>query len=239
MGCTPEALFGLAASAGEANSHGQQMSAPHADSEFVFATVILGAGKSTRMGRPKLLLPWGKRSVIEHLVSQWAAAGAEQITVVCAADDHQLQRELGRVGVPDADRIFNPAPEAGMFSSIRCAALWTRWNPRVSHWVITLGDQPHLHAETLLGLVHFARAHSDRVCQPARAGHPRHPVLMPKAVFLQLGGSPAANLRQFLSSCEVALWESSDPGLDLDLDRPEDYERALAMMQSCHAGGLR
>ena len=38
--------------------------------------IILGAGASSRMGRPKLLLPWGDTSVIGHLIRQWQALGA-------------------------------------------------------------------------------------------------------------------------------------------------------------------
>jgi len=215
------------------------MKATEFGSELVLAAVILGAGRSTRMGRPKLLLPWGKGSVIEHLLSQWTAVGAKQIAVVCGADDQELQRELGRPGLAVHERILNPAPETGMFHSIQLAAAWERWNPSVTHSAIALGDQPHLRTETLLGLIRFARAHPGQVCQPSRGGRPRHPVLIPRSVFLRLAGSPAANFKEFLSSCDVALWESDDPGLDLDIDRPEDYKRALKLARSCEAGGLR
>jgi CTP:molybdopterin cytidylyltransferase MocA len=54
-------------------------------------------------------------------------------------------------------------------------------------------------------------------------------VLLPKAVFLDLGRSKAANLRAFLSPCQTATWELEDPGLDLDIDCPADYEAALAL----------
>ena len=48
-----------------------------------FGVVILGAGASTRMGRPKLLLPWGDTSIIGHLLGQWRGLGARPIAVVC------------------------------------------------------------------------------------------------------------------------------------------------------------
>jgi CTP:molybdopterin cytidylyltransferase MocA len=54
-------------------------------------------------------------------------------------------------------------------------------------------------------------------------------VLMPRAVFAQLAGSTAPDLREFLSEYEVNGFEAEDPGLDLDIDRPEDYQKALAM----------
>ncbi|HRY59690.1 MAG: NTP transferase domain-containing protein [Verrucomicrobia bacterium] len=38
--------------------------------------VLLAAGRSARMGKPKLLLPWGDTSVLGHLIRQWQSLGA-------------------------------------------------------------------------------------------------------------------------------------------------------------------
>ena len=78
-------------------------------------------------------------------------------------------------------------------------------------------------------MLDFSAAHPAKVCQPARRGHGRHPVLLPKAVFRRMAGSTAATLKEFLAAKprQVALCELDDPGLDLDIDRPEDYEKAL------------
>jgi CTP:molybdopterin cytidylyltransferase MocA len=82
--------------------------------------------------------------------------------------------------------------------------------------------------QTLQQVVDFSVAHPAEVCQPARHGHGRHPVLLPGPVFHELAGSKAATLKEFLAAAgPVALCEMDDPGLDLDIDRPEDYERAL------------
>ena len=42
-----------------------------------FGVVILAAGASSRMGKPKLVLPWGKTSVLGHLIEQWKQAGGQ------------------------------------------------------------------------------------------------------------------------------------------------------------------
>jgi molybdenum cofactor cytidylyltransferase len=190
--------------------------------------VILAAGASSRMGQPKLLLPWGTTSILGHLIRQWETARAKQIAVVCAGDAG-IVAELDRLGFSHANRIFNPAPQRGMFSSIRCAAEWNGWHPEITHLAIVLGDQPHLRNETLRLLVDFVAAHPDTVCQPSREGRRRHPVLMPRGVFDRLRASPAGNLKEFLQNEMVATCELEDPGLDLDIDRPEDYEKALQL----------
>jgi len=115
-----------------------------------------------------------------------------------------------------------------MFGSIRCAAAWSGWMPGLTHWAITLGDQPHLRGETLRALGDFSAANPDRICQPLRSGRRRHPVILPQPAFAALADCTAADLKQFLRSRagELAGFESNDAGLDFDLDTPADYERA-------------
>src|SRR2546425_12612503 len=83
--------------------------------------LILAAGASSRMGKPKLLLPWGGTSVLGHLIEQWLALRAVQIAAVWAAGDQVGNAELDRLDFPGANRVVNPTPERGMFSSIQCA----------------------------------------------------------------------------------------------------------------------
>src|SRR5438105_331727 len=106
--------------------------------------IILAAGRSSRMGRPKLLLPWGNTSVLGHLLNCWTQLPATQIAVICAPSDDAIQAELNRLAFPLERRVFNPEPERGMFSSIQCAARWAGWKTTLTHWTIVLGDQPHL-----------------------------------------------------------------------------------------------
>ena len=195
-----------------------------------FGVVILGAGASSRMGRPKLLLPWRDTTVIGHLLKQWRELGAAQIGIVLRPPDASLAAELDRLGFPRADRIENPQPERGMFSSILCAAGWPGWKDEIATWAIVLGDQPHLRPETLRQLLEFQFANADAVCQLEFDGHARHPVLLPRRAFKELKVSQAETLKDFLKRTSVRSVRCSadDPGLALDLDTPEDYQRAQA-----------
>jgi len=205
------------------------MTAAGAGAGVRLGVAILGAGASRRMGRPKLLLPWGGTTVAGHLVRVWRELGAEQVAVVCAAGDEVLAAELERVGVREPDRLVNPAPERGMFSSVLCAADWAGWRAELTHGGVVLGDQPHVREETLRSLLEFCGEHPDRVCQPSHQGRGRHPVIMPEMHFRRLNGCGCETLREFLGSLPAGVLrcELEDAGLDLDLDRPEDYERAL------------
>ena len=193
-----------------------------------FGVVILAAGASSRMGRPKMLLPWQDTTIIGHLISLWRSLGAEQIGVVLRPNDTALGAELDRLAFSQAGRIVNPQPERGMFSSIVCAANWTGWQPELARWVIALGDQPHLRTDTLRTFLELAAQNVGTVCQPAFGGRAAHPVILPRPVFAHLKNSPAATLKDFLNlaACRSVQYVISDPGLTLDLDTPEDYIQA-------------
>jgi molybdenum cofactor cytidylyltransferase len=193
--------------------------------------IILAAGSSSRMGRPKLLLPWGKTSVLGQQIQSWQELGARQVAVVWAEGDELMRMELDRLNFPVSNHIQNPHPEQGMFGSIRCAAQWLGWSAGLTHWAITLGDQPHLQLETLRALLQFSATQPDRVCQPRNLGHLRHPVILPKEIFRQLAQTSAPTLKEFLKtiSGEIVGCDLDDQGLDLDLDTPADYERAVAL----------
>ena len=205
------------------------MAPPASEPALSFGVIILAAGQSRRMGRPKLLLPWGETTVLGHLVAQWRSLGAKQIAAVCAPADEAMKTEMDRLGFAAQQRIINPAPERGMFSSIQSAALWPGWSEDLTHWVIVLGDQPQLRPETLQALIQFSATRPSKVCQPRYAGHRQHPVVLPRQVFVRLALSAAADLNEFIGSCEGDYCALEDPGLNLDIDRPEDYKKALGL----------
>jgi|ERR1019366_3733803 molybdenum cofactor cytidylyltransferase len=198
------------------------------------AVLLLGAGASSRMGRPKLLLPWRGTTIIGHLLSQWREVGAAQIAVVLRPDDAALMAELDRLNFSKSDRIENPQPERGMFSSIVCAANWQGWQKDISSWAIVLGDQPHLRSESLRQLVKFAAQNANSICQPQFGGRAGHPVILPRAVFGSLTRSGAANLKDFLklSSSPRVLCSVADRGVSLDMDTPTDYKRLVVSNES-------
>ena len=192
--------------------------------------VILGAGASSRMGRPKLLLPWRDSTVIGAILWQWRELGAGQIAIVHRPNDEALFAELDRLNVPSQDRIENPKPELGMFSSVICAANWAGWKNEISNWAIVLGDQPHLQTVTLQLLLALAARNADAICQPQFGDHGRHPVILPRTAFEQLRDTRAETLKDFLKlvACRSVQFVTNDSGLALDLDTPEDHIRAKA-----------
>jgi len=65
---------------------------------MMISAIILAAGASRRMGQPKMLLPWGKVSVLEHVISVFAGAGIEDILVVTGAVREQIEETVVKYG---------------------------------------------------------------------------------------------------------------------------------------------
>src|SRR5437867_1518016 len=137
------------------------------------------------MGRPKLLLPWGNKTILAHLVEQWTELSAAQIAIVVeqgskvTAEGERLKAEGVRPNIEhptegtgvegtSVEVIINRKPESGMWSSVQCAARWQGWKEDVTHFVITLGDQPHVAIGTLKVIMNFAAENAEWICQPAR-----------------------------------------------------------------------
>jgi molybdenum cofactor cytidylyltransferase len=193
-----------------------------------FGAIILGAGASSRMGEPKLLLPWGSSSIIGHLISVWRLVGATQLAIVCAPPPHPIHVELDRLGFPCNSRIVNPAPALGMFSSIQAAARWTGWKPNLSHFALALGDQPQISASLILTIFKHAGQNPDAICQPALQKRPKHPVIFPRQTFFELATTTDVTLRDFLAKTQAprSLVEVADETLNIDLDTPAHYRLA-------------
>lgn len=193
--------------------------------------VILAAGSSSRMGQNKLLLKWGNTSVIGHLIKTWNELGAGQVVVVIRKDDNSLIEELKRSGVDLSNTIVNPAPQKGMFSSIKCAAQWLGWKKHFHRFAIVLGDQPQIKFETLMRLLKFSSNNPDLICQPVYKGKKGHPIVLPEHVFKGLSNSNAVTLRDAIRDCGVRTihCEVDDPGLLLDIDTFEEYNRIYKM----------
>jgi molybdenum cofactor cytidylyltransferase len=197
------------------------------EAPFAFGVVILAAGTSTRMGKCKLLLPWGEKTILTHLLDQWRSAGAAQITPVIDPSNQPLRKALAHAGFSPSDWIENRSPQLGMFSSLQEASRWTGWLSTLTHWIISLGDQPHIQISTLRLLLDAARKNPTRICQPALQGHTAHPIILPASNFRELAQNDVPDLRTYIRRQEASRLRVAveDAGVSRDLDTSQDYAR--------------
>jgi molybdenum cofactor cytidylyltransferase len=201
----------------------------------VTLALVPAAGASRRMGRPKLLLPYGQTTIVGALASALRAGGASPIVVVAAPGDSELQGWARAFG---AVLAVNPDPERGMLSSIQegLAALGgaDRLARRGEVVLVAPADLPALRPATVAEVLWRRAAAAAPLAVPLYGGQRGHPLaiapeLLPEIETLDL----SIGLRQLLERHAAAVLEVpvDDPGAVHDVDTPEDYQSTSAKVR--------
>jgi molybdenum cofactor cytidylyltransferase len=184
--------------------------------------LVLGAGGSSRLGRPKQLLPYGDGTLLGHVVATARACGFGQ-TIVTLGGSADAVRE--GVDLSGADVVVNDSYGEGCSSSI--AAALDAVDPRCEVMVLLLGDQPGVSADTVATLLAGRGDAPLAVCR-YEDGH-GHPFAFARSAFGALAGLHGdKGVWRLLDqrSSEVAAVPVAGP-IPLDVDTPEDYQAVL------------
>jgi molybdenum cofactor cytidylyltransferase len=191
--------------------------------------VIPAAGLSKRMGRPKLALPLGGRTVLEHVIAAVQGGGVEQILVVLGPASGNLRDIAERAGAcvllldhetPDMRATVG----AGLNHLQNTASLQAN-----DGWLLLPADHPTLDAAVVRSLIQTAEADpAHSIFIPVHGGQRGHPTLLrwPHAAALRElpeGKGLNAYIRSHAGQTREIEW----PGAEVlrDLDTPEDYAR--------------
>ena len=196
---------------------------PSPPAEKFVTGLVLGAGGSKRLGRPKQLLPYGDRTLLEHTVATARACGFDQLLVAIGGSAPEVRE---RVDLSGAEVVVNESFGQGCSSSI--AAALRAVDERCDVLVLLLGDQPGVTAQTVAILLTKSKDADIAVCRYDDGRG--HPFAFSRAVFAEL-----ADLHG-----DKGVWRLLDQRSDdvvevpiagavpLDVDTPEDYEAVLA-----------
>lgn len=217
------------------------------DARPFLSGVILAAGGSTRMGRPKQLLPLAGRPLLQHVVDAILGSRLDEVILVLGAHADEIRQALR---VPDGERvrvIVNDGWAAGQSTSL-CAGI-AAVGERAIAAAVLLGDQPHVSAPLIdrladellaagLPIVRPLYAASGppgvdphtSVCAapPAGRGHgvPGHPVFLARAVWPDLARLAGdAGARALIAARPDLVHEVPVEGAPpADVDTWRDYE---------------
>ena len=189
--------------------------------------VVLAAGKSTRMGRPKAMLPLGAADTfLTRIIRTFEQAHVDDIVVVLGRDAETIRDSVTARGLRPRF-VINHEYESGQLSSI-LAGLGAVDRPGVRAMLLTLVDVPLVSASTVQAVVQHYRVTQAPIVRPVRGVLHGHPVLVDRSLFgllrsadPTLGAKPVVRAHAS-SSGDLPV---EDDGAFLDVDTPEDYAR--------------
>ncbi len=191
----------------------------------MISAILLAAGQSKRMGQPKMLLPWGKSTVIEQVMTTFLKAGVEDLIVVTGGARAQVESVISAYPVR---KVYNNDHASGeMLSSIQCAL---RVMPDDSQaTLIGLGDQPQIQEGSVRLICEAYRDNRSPLIVPSFQMRRGHPWLVARPLWNEiLALRPPESTRDFLNrhTDEIRYVSVNTPSILADLDTPEDYQRS-------------
>ena len=192
------------------------------------AGILLAAGSSSRLGRPKQLLPINGQPLIRRVTEAVCATRLRPVVVVTGSHAEQITdtvRNLEVVVIHNAD--YHQGQSTSMIAGLSAVP-----NEAIGA-VFLLGDQPQITAEVIDQVVSVATQTGAAIAQTRYRGIPSHPVYFARSLFpelLQVTGDLGARdvIRRHVDAIH---WVDVDSELPLDIDTEADYDRVLTDLE--------
>ncbi len=188
--------------------------------------VILAGGSSSRLGRPKQLLPLGDRPVLAHTLAGALAADLDGVFVVLG---HEATTVRERIDFTGAQVVVNDAYREGQSTSLRAGLAALPADTDAALFI--LGDQPLIGPAVHDALIAARRATGAPIVLPTYAGVRGNPVLIARELFPELAGVTGdQGARGVIRAHQDTVHDVPIPGPPPtdDLDTEEDYARLQA-----------
>jgi molybdenum cofactor cytidylyltransferase len=186
--------------------------------------VILAAGASRRLGRPKQLLAYHGRPLLDHVVRNALSSSLGEIIVVLGAERGRIRvlLDLSKVHV-----VENVHFAEGQSTSVVAALDFV--DPDAAGVLLLLGDQPGVTADVISAVVEAFDGDPQAIVMPSWQGTPSNPVLFGRSYFKelrQLTGDEGARAIVMRNRNRVRLVPIDRPAPQ-DVDTEADYERLI------------
>ncbi len=195
----------------------------------MICALVLAAGESRRMGAPKLLLPFGDKTIIEHIVDNINQSKADKILLVLGSHREEILSKM-------ADRpvliVVNHRYKKGMLSSIQAG--FESLPKDTAAALVCLGDQPLIPFSILDDLIEAYEQTKKGIVLPVYKKKRGHPILIDQKYRQEvLDLSPDIGLRSLVRNHpqDVQEAEVDTPHILKDIDKPEDYARELKIKE--------
>ena len=187
----------------------------------MISAILLAAGESKRMGKPKQLMPLGKTTMLEQTIDNLLNSKVSEVIVVLGHKAEEIMRKLTTKPVKIA---LNPVYHQGMSTSIITGLNLV--DERARAVMLALADQPFIDSQSINRLIDEFCDHNKGIVIPtyqSRRGHPAIFAIKYKEELSGLKGDIGG--RQIIEHhpddvLEVAV---DSPGINIDIDTTDDY----------------
>lgn len=188
------------------------------------AALVLAAGPSRRLGRPKQLEPWGGMPLLGRVLHNIRAWPVDEIWVVLGASSDEIMEQ---VDFGDAGIVVNPEWEEGLASSLRAGLDALARSRGADAALIVLGDQPDVDPEVVRQIITRYEETGAMAVVPKYRYTWGNPVLVDKVLWSRLmsieGDQGARKLLQAHPEWVEEVWVETLPPRDVDTE--DDVEQ--------------
>jgi len=183
--------------------------------------IILAAGESKRMGKPKPLLKFEDRTFLEQIISVLKNSEVDRITAVLGAEAETVKESIDLSGI---EVVINEDYEKGQLSSLTAGI---KSAPEETDAIIVcLVDSPFINVKTINDIIRSFKEKNVPIIVPVFRGKRGHPVLFSKSMFKELLNAPEEHGARYVvysNKERVFEVETSDREILIGINTPEDY----------------
>ena len=193
-------------------------------------SILLAAGVSSRMGTSKALIPWENKTLIEWQIEKNKEAGIKEIVVVLGSNAEEIHDKINNL---DITVTLNPAYKKGKTTSIKKGL--ENVKDKDAHILLLAVDQPRP-AWLLKKVINDHIASQSLISCPMNEGSKGHPIIFHKNLRKELFGIEERfqGIRKITAkySSSVNIIEVGSDIVNIDINTPEDYQRAMKIFSS-------
>ena len=189
--------------------------------------VILSAGESSRMGRPKALLPVDGVRFIEKIVTALRSTRVGEIIAVLGHNAEEMRQKISDLPVTI---VVNPDYKQGQLSSLIAAIrnIESHEKHRVDAILVHLVDHPYINADLVNVMIDRFYETKKLIVVPRHQGRRGHPVIFSRALFNELLAAPLDQGAKTVVRAhrdQTLEIDTDDAGVTVDIDTPEEYQK--------------
>jgi molybdenum cofactor cytidylyltransferase len=191
----------------------------------VIVAVVLSAGESSRMGRPKALLPIDGQTFIERIVAALKQTKVGKIIVILGHNARELQSKISHLPV---EILINTDYKLGQLSSLQLAVRYLQPDLDCDGMLVHLVDHPYLAPALVEEMIRRFYETKKRIIVPKFHGKRGHPVIFSNALFDEILSAPMEEGAKAVVNAhraETLEIETEEDGIAVDIDTPELYQQ--------------